>query len=236
MEQKLNNKITCSNCYHKWQGNNKDSDFYFCHKCGYDNKTKNFNLIKLKDWIKNNQIVVQESLQNKLFKMNEKLKKTIRNHFRKRILNENDSLRDLNKQNVLNIYKENSKEIFNLIMSFPEVWLEEIGIENLLKFLEKEDSMNFRLQNGMTSGNPKIFKDSEPQYDGENDIDYLLRKNKIDYTWDEIKSRLVQYFIRRMYANIPSDRKLETKDDLINFLKTYREGFLYGYIKPIIKI
>lgn len=235
MEQKLN-KIICSNCYHKWKGNNKDSDFYFCHKCGYDNKAKKFNLIKLKDWIKNNQIVVQESLQNKLFKMNEELKKTIRNHFRKSILNENDSLRDLNKQNVLNIYKENSQEIFNLIMSFPEVWLEEIGIENILKFLEKEDSMNFRLQNGMTSGNPKIFKDTTTKNDDESEIDYLLRKNKINYTWDEIKNRLIQYFVQGIYRNVPADKILNTKEDLINFLKTYREGFLYGYIKPMIKI
>lgn len=170
--------------------------------------------------------------------MNEELNRSIRSYFRKEILNEDDSIRELNKKNILKIYKENGngQEIFDLIKSFPDVWVEEIGIENILKFLEKEDSMNFRLQNGMTSGNPKIFKDTTTKNDDESEIDYLLRKNKINYTWDEIKNRLIQYFVQGIYRNVPADKILNTKEDLINFLKTYREGFLYGYIKPMIKI
>lgn len=121
-------------------------------------------------------------------------------------------------------------------MNYPNIWLEEVGIDILLKFLQKEDSMNFRLQHGMTSGNPKVFKDSEPKRDNESDIDYLLRKNKINYTWDEIKSRLVQYFIQGIMRNLPYDKRLETKEDLMNFINTYKEAFLYGYIKVMVKI
>lgn len=63
------NKITCKNCYHSWEENIKDNDFYFCHKCGYDNKLKKFNLIKLKNWMKDNQKIVSENYRKKLQKL-----------------------------------------------------------------------------------------------------------------------------------------------------------------------
>ena len=59
-------KISCTNCYHSWENKKNDSDSYFCHKCGYDNKNKEFNLLKLKDWMKNNQKLVSEQYKNRL--------------------------------------------------------------------------------------------------------------------------------------------------------------------------
>jgi hypothetical protein len=47
---------------------------------------------------------------------------------------------------------------------------------------------------------------------------------------------LIQYFIQGIYRNVPSNKKIETKEDLINFLNTYKEAFLYGYIEVVAKI
>lgn len=147
-------------------------------------------------------------------------------------LNESkEDIKSLNIKNIEKIWKENAKEVFNLVKSFPKVWLDEVGIGTILKFLQKEDSMNFRLQAGMTSGNPKIFKEPDEKYESESEIDYLLRKNKIVFTWEEIESRLIQYFMQGIFRNIPQDKIITTKEQLLDFLNTYKEAFLYGYLK-----
>lgn len=218
--------ITCQNCFHKWESKTNEKDKNFCHKCGYDNDKKIIDTEKLKNWIITNQKIVGENQINK-----------IRSFIRKKLLKESNEqeTRDFNIKNIGELYKDNATEIFKIIMSFPEIWLEEVGLETLLNFLEKEDSMNFRLQNGITTGNPIIFKSQEKKRDDESEIDYILRTNKINYTWKEIKNRLIQYFIQGIYRNVPSNKKIETKEDLINFLNTYKEAFLYGYIEVVAK-
>jgi len=62
-------KINCKKCFHHWEGDIKDSEIYFCHKCGYDNKKNNFNLTKLKNWMKKNQKIVSENYKNRLQKL-----------------------------------------------------------------------------------------------------------------------------------------------------------------------
>lgn len=46
--------VTCQNCFHPWEITKSDDSPYFCHRCGYDNKKKDFDLEKLKSWIYNN--------------------------------------------------------------------------------------------------------------------------------------------------------------------------------------
>ena len=62
-------KVNCEKCFHNWEGNIKDTDLYFCHKCGYDNKKNKFNLTKLKNWMKTNQKIVSENYKNRLQKL-----------------------------------------------------------------------------------------------------------------------------------------------------------------------
>ena len=45
--------VTCQNCFHSWDIKKSDDSPYFCHCCGYDNKNKDFDLEKLKSWMKN---------------------------------------------------------------------------------------------------------------------------------------------------------------------------------------
>jgi hypothetical protein len=55
--------ITCQNCFHSWEKTPSDKTPSFCHVCGFDNKTKEFNQEQLKDWMKKrNQI--NESLDS----------------------------------------------------------------------------------------------------------------------------------------------------------------------------
>lgn len=44
--------VTCQNCFHHWDIKKSDDSPYFCHTCGYDNKEKEFDLDKLKKWMK----------------------------------------------------------------------------------------------------------------------------------------------------------------------------------------
>jgi hypothetical protein len=159
--------ITCQNCFHKWESKTNEKDKNFCHKCGYDNDKKIIDTEKLKNWIITNQKIVGENQINK-----------IRSFIRKKLLKESNEqeTRDFNIKNIGELYKDNATEIFKIIMSFPEIWLEEVGLETLLNFLEKEDSMNFRLQNGITTGNPIIFKSQEMQ-----DSERRRNKEREDY-------------------------------------------------------
>jgi hypothetical protein len=44
--------VTCQNCFHSWEKTPSDKTPSFCHVCGFDNKTKEFNQEQLKDWMK----------------------------------------------------------------------------------------------------------------------------------------------------------------------------------------
>lgn len=117
----------------------------------------------------------------------------------------------------------------------PDYYLKEVGIKVILDFLSVEDGMNFRLQAGLSTPGTTIFKDAGPRQDNESEIDYILRKNKIPYKWDDIRSRLAQYFVRRLVANIPTDRELSSFEDVKKFVKTYEQAFMYDYMIPMSK-
>jgi hypothetical protein len=44
--------VICQNCFHHWDIKKTDDSPYFCHTCGYDSKKKEFDLDKLKKWMK----------------------------------------------------------------------------------------------------------------------------------------------------------------------------------------
>lgn len=52
ISESKNNFQVCKNCFHSWEFKDSDSDKYFCHVCGYDNKTGEFDLEALKKWQK----------------------------------------------------------------------------------------------------------------------------------------------------------------------------------------
>ena len=137
----------------------------------------------------------------------------------------------------LDYMQANVKELFEFVTNeIPEYYLEEAGIEIILDFLVVEDSSNFRIQHGMVTPGTVTFKNPEPKRGDEPEIDYILRINKIPYSWKEIKGRLVQYFIRRMQANVPRDHRFEDMSEVWSFLKTYEQKFMYDYMIPMSKM
>ncbi len=56
--------VTCQNCFHSWEKTPSDKNPYFCHVCGFDNKTKEFNQEKLKDWMKKYYYQLNESVDS----------------------------------------------------------------------------------------------------------------------------------------------------------------------------
>lgn len=42
--------IVCKKCNWSWDKDKNDSNIYLCHKCGYDNKTNNYNFHEFNKW------------------------------------------------------------------------------------------------------------------------------------------------------------------------------------------
>jgi hypothetical protein len=144
--------------------------------------------------------------------------------------------RNLNRKEFSQIYKNNLETVNNIIFSYPQIWLDELGLETILDFLSVEDGMNFRLQHGITQGNPARFDKKVERGENESDIDFILRSNEVPYSWDEIKLRLVRYFCQGVVRNVQPSDDFNTLDDILKFLNIYKEAFMYGYMLPMIKI
>jgi hypothetical protein len=59
--------ITCQNCFHSWEKTPSDKTPSFCHVCGFDNKTKEFNQEQLKDWMKKRNQINESLDSDKVF-------------------------------------------------------------------------------------------------------------------------------------------------------------------------
>jgi len=129
----------------------------------------------------------------------------------------------------------NGSELYKYVMELPQIYVDEVGLETILDFLSVEDGMNFRIQHGITQGPVADFSKGETErMPEESEIDYILRRNKVNFTWDQIKGRLIQYFIRRLVANIPREVTL-SPEGAKKFLRIYGEKFLYEYLIPMSK-
>jgi len=45
-----NDEVTCENCSWNWDIESDDDRKYLCHKCGFDDKLKDFDLPALEKW------------------------------------------------------------------------------------------------------------------------------------------------------------------------------------------
>ena len=59
--------VTCQNCFHSWEKTPSDKTTYFCHVCGFDNKKKEFDQDKLKDWMKKHNQLNESLDSDKVF-------------------------------------------------------------------------------------------------------------------------------------------------------------------------
>lgn len=138
------------------------------------------------------------------------------------------------KDDTVTFLKTNPKNCVDYILKDVfDIAIDEIGLNKILKYLIKEDSMNFRLSNGLHTKNTIIFHDDVDKLHDESEIDYILRKNKIKYSVKDIKNRFLEYFVRRLMANLPIDKSIVDESEMLKFIKTYTYEFLYNYILKI---
>jgi hypothetical protein len=111
--------------------------------------------------------------------------------------------------------------------------LKEVEFDTIIDFIKVEDGM-------------KLFKDPNfidfskeitPLYDEDGDFDllhYIKQNPKYKYSFDVVKNKLTNYFLRRVAANIPSD-KIMNEEESLHWLKVYIQKFIYEYLIPMSK-
>jgi len=62
--EEFKSKVICSKCDWSWQIESEDERPYFCHKCGYDNKLKEYDIPALKKWQIENDFPFSESIKD----------------------------------------------------------------------------------------------------------------------------------------------------------------------------
>jgi hypothetical protein len=120
-----------------------------------------------------------------------------------------------------------------LVDEAPQELIDQAGIKTILDFLTVEDGSNWHISVGNVVPGTTVFKNAEPRGENEDELDYILRVNKIPYTKKEIKERVFTYFFRRLKYNIPEDKLFETVDDVKDYIKMYTQKFLHGYLIPM---
>lgn len=180
--------------------------------------------------------VVNNSLSTNYFIFSKKEQKVVSSFFTSLDAARQDALtRDVRGEN-LRIIQQNAEYIMREV---PKFFLQEAGIDVVLDFLSKEDGSNIRLQWTNDSGQAgsklsDFSKQDTPTSD--NELELILQANRIPYSLDEVKNRLVQYFVRRLVYNVPNDRTFSSPEEALDFVKVYEQKFLYEYLIPMTKL
>ncbi len=136
----------------------------------------------------------------------------------------------------------------------PDFFIQEGGIEEVIHFLAQEDGMNIRLHwtnDAISPERLRVNKNGEfymkkdlvlpdfsqkPEPTSDNEIERILQANKVPYSLKDVRSRLAQYFMRRLVYNTPKDRVFASPEEALGFIKTYEQQFFYEYLRPMARI
>ncbi len=130
-------------------------------------------------------------------------------------------------EEMLHKYCIKGLKCFDEILSIPDYYVKEVGYETVIDFLKSDEETTFH---------DKYPKINIKRYAEEDELDYILRKDKTESNWALIKNKLIYHFCKRMMANIPDDKKFENEDDVYHFLMVYIEKFLHQYLIPMSKL
>jgi len=124
-------------------------------------------------------------------------------------------------------------------------YMDEVGIDLIADYVELQEEINQHLDMGFdpeevesyySSYNKFKFNDvnneSEDE-DGEDVFKNIMAKKNTKYNLPLIKDKLQRCFIRELVENIPVNKVLITRDDVVNFIKTFEQEFLYEFLIPI---
>lgn len=150
--------------------------------------------------------------------------------------NEEKSQVKKNREHVQKLF-QGDKERFNKRAAlYPDMFIDEVGLDVILDFLKAEDGTNFHLAYRNFDGATDYSKELEKKPGAS--IPDLQRQGEIANDLKKIKARLFYYFSRRMFANISHDEDWTswTTDDLFKWMEVYKERFLYEYLIPFSKL
>ncbi len=133
-----------------------------------------------------------------------------------------------------NIDKKFGKELTDDLYNF---YVEEIGLEKVVKFLEEQDRLLTLANYGYMDLDSVILKEdnkinyNKPPEDFNEDEDES-DKTKEEYNIDTIKASLLKNFLNQLVEEIPTNSVFISGTDAIDFIKTYQIKFLYEVIIP----
>jgi hypothetical protein len=123
----------------------------------------------------------------------------------------------------------NSKECIEERNSFPKYLLDEIGIDKILNYLIIEDGRTISRDNYIK------FREGLPQGENEDIMDYIKRKSAGEFTWGQVKNKLIHNYSLWMIKEIPKDKEFNDINEALKFTKIFTMKFTYGYIIPLIE-
>lgn len=130
---------------------------------------------------------------------------------------------------LINSLLKVGSELDKMIKAAPRMFVEEAGMETILDYLHVEEKMMFQKPAGPSAIEPE-------RIEGEDELDYILRKAKSTLTWEQVEKKLLHQFLRRLVANINQlDYFLKDEEEAKKFVRIYIEKFLYEYLIPMSK-
>ena len=112
------------------------------------------------------------------------------------------------------------------IAGVGDYYLEEVGIDVIMDYLKREDGIQFSKSN-------IDFSQELKQREGEDIVDFIKRDPKHKHTWETIKNKLTKYYIKSVSRSIPRDVEFSDHDEMLSWLKTQSQKFLYEYMIPM---
>ncbi len=138
-----------------------------------------------------------------------------------------------------NIDVKFGKELTNDLYDF---YIEEIGVEKVVKFLEEQDRLLSLANYGYMDLDSVILKEDNkinyinPPEDFNEDEEDESDKTKEEYNADTIKASLLKNFLNQLVEEIPTNSVFISGTDAIDFIKTYQIKFLYEVIIPSLEV
>ena len=122
-------EISCEKCNHSWEMESDDNEKYFCHNCGFDNQSKEYDLDKLDDWKRSHNMIKEISSEDRtlIYQLTTKALKTIPKSQKQK-----EIIKQLNKVRVRNGMKPLKENFLGITLN--EVSLT-ISIANIVKDL-----------------------------------------------------------------------------------------------------
>lgn len=128
-----------------------------------------------------------------------------------------------------------------IINDIFEYYIEEIGIEKLINYLQAQDKIEQINDYNFINYQSIFFEQRSFEYKidkrnklyDEEDNNLINNQKNIEYNYELIKANLFRYFIQEMVEEIPENSILRDEKDVNDFIKMYEVKFLYEYVIPI---